>query len=168
MGAGKGGDREMNVLCAHYDLLPTFMDLLGLEDAVDSRPVNLAFHGISLKTVLDTVPANDLCQIKGVGEVKAARLAASFELYRKLSSDTVRQPINSLADTRWLLQDLADEKQEILGYMALDTRNRPIDKRVDLYRGTESVTVADPKQIFKAALNRNAVSLIILVTGHVG
>ena len=108
-----------------------------------------------------TIPAKDLCQIKGVGEVKAARLAAAFELYRRLSDDIARQPINTLADTQWLLQDLANEKQEILGYIALDTRNRPIDKRIDLYKGTESVTVADPKQIFKAALNRNAVNLIV-------
>lgn len=108
-----------------------------------------------------TASGRDLCQIKGIGEVKAARLAAAFELYRKLSNDSARQPINSLTDAQWLLQDLADEKQEIMGYIALDTRNRPIDKRIDLYKGTESVTVADPKQIFKAALNRNAVSLII-------
>lgn len=108
-----------------------------------------------------TATPKELCEIKGIGPAKAAKLAASFELYRKLSNDIARMPINSLEDTNWLLQDLAKEKQEVMGYIALGVRNRPIEGRFDLFKGTESNTVADPKQIFKSALKNNANSIIV-------
>ena len=107
-----------------------------------------------------TVPAQDLCQIKGVGEVKAARLAAAFELFRKLSNGQSLRPIKTPEDAYWTCQDLASEKQEVLGFLALDVRNRLLE-RVDLYKGSETLSVADPKHIFRTALGKGAQSLII-------
>jgi len=110
----------------------------------------------------DLLTANpeDIRQVRGIGEVKAARLAAAFELYRKLSDDTALRPVKTPEDAYWVCQDLAAEKQEVLGYLALDVRNRLLE-RVDLYKGNETLSVADPKHIFRTALNKGAQSLIV-------
>jgi len=42
-----------------------------------------------------TADAAALCQVRGMGEVKAARLAAAFELYRKLSDGTALRPVKT-------------------------------------------------------------------------
>jgi DNA repair protein RadC len=107
-----------------------------------------------------TADAAALCQVRGMGEVKAARLAAAFELYRKLSDGTALRPVKTPEDAYWTCQDLAAEKQEVLGYLALDVRNRLLE-RVDLYKGSETLSIADPKHIFRTALNKGAQSLIV-------
>lgn len=52
------GTREVAPLTSELDLLPTFIDLLGMRD-VAHRPPELAFDGRSLKTLLDEEAAND-------------------------------------------------------------------------------------------------------------
>lgn len=107
-----------------------------------------------------TADAAAFCQVRGMGEVKAARLAAAFELYRKLSNGAALRPVKTPEDAYWVCQDLAAAKQEVLGYLALDVRNRLLE-RVDLYKGNESLSVADPKHIFRTALGKGAQSLIV-------
>jgi len=107
-----------------------------------------------------TADAAALCAVKGVGEIKAARLAAAFELYRKLSNGVAMRPTTTPADAYWICQDLAGAKQEVLGYLALDARNRLIE-RIDLYKGSETLSVADPKHIFRNALDKGAQALVI-------
>jgi DNA repair protein RadC len=107
-----------------------------------------------------TADATALRQVKGVGEVKAARLAAAFELYRKLANGSALRPLTTPQDAYWVCQDLSSEKQEVLGYLALDVRNRLLE-RVDLYKGNETLSVADPKHVFRTALGKGAHSIII-------
>ena len=52
------GAREVARLTSELDLLPTFMDLLGLRDVAHRAP-DLAMDGRSLKTLLDGEAAND-------------------------------------------------------------------------------------------------------------
>lgn len=107
-----------------------------------------------------TCEAGDLCQIKGIGEIKAARMAAAFELYRRLSDGTALRQVKTPEDAYWVCQDLGTAPQEILGYLALDVRNRLLE-RVDLYKGSETLAVVDPKHVFRTALNKGAQSLIV-------
>lgn len=71
-----------------------------------------------------TASPNDLRHVRGIGEVKAAKLAAAFELYRKLSNGNGSHQVRTLKDVQWLCHDIAREKQEILGFLALDVRER--------------------------------------------
>lgn len=57
-GGTHDGAREMARMADAMDLLPTFMDVLGLQD-VPQRPPGVPLEGRSLKTLLDTDPAND-------------------------------------------------------------------------------------------------------------
>lgn len=60
LGGAKG--RDVDSLTAHIDWLPTFMDLLDLDD-VNNRSSAVPIHGMSIASLLDQDPTNDLPQL---------------------------------------------------------------------------------------------------------
>jgi len=109
----------------------------------------------------------DLRKIKGVGKVKALTIAAALELglRRRERGVKERSRIASSAEAyeevRPLLADLSVEEFWML---ALDRGLRILD-RFRVSTGGMHGTVADPKVIFKEALDRRA-SAIILCHNH--
>jgi DNA repair protein RadC len=109
----------------------------------------------------------DLIKIKGIGEAKAISIAAALELgRRRKESDVVRRPrISSSQDAyeqiRPYLLDLPHEEFWLL----LLTRANEVIRPVQVSQGGVSGTVADPKIIFKTAIEHLA-SAIILVHNH--
>lgn len=109
----------------------------------------------------------DLMKIKGVGEVKAITIVAAFELgRRKKEYDTDEKPkITSSKDAYEILKrDLLDIQHEEFWVLLLNRANRVIRKH-QVSQGGVSGTVADPKIIFKSALEELA-SGIILAHNH--
>jgi len=110
---------------------------------------------------------NDLMKIKGIGEAKAISIAAALELgRRRKDTEGVRRPrITSSKDAydqiRPYLLDLRHEEFWVL----LLTRSNEVIRPVQISQGGVSGTVADPKIIFKAALEHLA-SALILVHNH--
>lgn len=106
----------------------------------------------------------DLMKIKGIGEAKAISIAAALELgRRRKDSDVVRRPkITSSKDAyeqiRSYLMDLPHEEFWIL----LLTRSNEVIRPVQISQGGISGTVADPKIIFKSALEHLASSMILV------
>ncbi|MDX1582270.1 MAG: DNA repair protein RadC [Thermoanaerobaculia bacterium] len=101
--------------------------------------------------------------IPGVGNAKGARLAAAFELGRRLASrtepwsDPVRQP-ESLAKA--LIARYSHYVQERLGAVYLDSKNRVIRERV-IYVGTLNATTVSNRDIFRFAILDHAASMVI-------
>jgi DNA repair protein RadC len=109
----------------------------------------------------------DLMKIKGVGEVKAITIVAAFELgRRKKEFDEDEKPkITSSRDAYEILKrDLLDIQHEEFWVLLLNRANRLIRKH-QVSQGGVSGTVADPKIIFKSALEELA-SGIILAHNH--
>ena len=112
---------------------------------------------------LAKISLKDLMKIKGIGEAKAISIAAALELgRRRKDSDVVRRPkITSSKDAyeqiRSYLMDLAHEEFWIL----LLTRSNEVIRPVQISQGGISGTVADPKIIFKSALEHLASSMIL-------
>lgn len=106
----------------------------------------------------------DLMKIKGIGEAKAISIAAALELgRRRKDSEVVRRPkITSSKDAyeqiRSYLMDLPHEEFWIL----LLTRSNEVIRLVQISQGGISGTVADPKIIFKSALEHLASSMILV------
>ncbi|AYQ33519.1 RadC family protein [Runella sp. SP2] len=106
----------------------------------------------------------DLMKIKGIGEAKAISIAAALELgRRRKDSEVVRRPkITSSKDAyeqiRSYLMDLPHEEFWIL----LLTRSNEVIRPVQISQGGISGTVADPKIIFKSALEHLASSMILV------
>lgn len=109
----------------------------------------------------------DLMKVKGIGEAKAISIIAALELgRRRKESEVVRRPrIASSRDAYEQIQPyLLDLPHEEFWLLLLNRANEVI-KPVQVSQGGVSGTVADPKIIFKFAIE-NLSSAIILVHNH--
>ncbi len=111
---------------------------------------------------LARTPAYELARIPGVGLAKAAQIQAALELGRRIAAATPeeRPQVRSAHDAYLLLADMADLEQETLRVLLLDTRGRVLATPT-LYVGNVNTTLVRPAEIFREAIRRNAVSLIV-------
>lgn len=134
------------------------------ESALDLAKRMLASSGNELDR-LSRLGVAELTRFKGMGEAKAISIVAALELGRRRrgGSTAERGLVASSAQAFELLHPLlGDLPHEEFWLLFLDRGNRLLD-RCRLSRGGMHGTVADPKMIFKEALDRRASSLIL---GH--
>jgi DNA repair protein RadC len=116
---------------------------------------------------LATLGVAELMRTKGVGEAKALSIVAALELGQR-RRDTVHEQrplIASSAHAYDLLRPLvADLPHEEFWLLLLDRGNRMVD-RCRVSQGGMHGTVADPKLIFREALEKRA-SGVILCHNH--
>lgn len=116
---------------------------------------------------LARLTVRDLSKVKGIGEAKAMTIVAALELgRRRKESDPEEKPkIGASKDAYELLKcDLLDIPHEEFWVILLNRANRVI-KKYQISQGGVTGTVADPKIIFKAALEELA-SGVILAHNH--
>jgi len=112
-----------------------------------------------------TIP--ELMKFKGIGEAKAISIVAAMELgHRRIGADVFdRKKISSSKDVFAIFQaELADNQYEEFWVLLLNRANK-IMKKVKISDGGVSGTVADPKRIFRVALD-NMASAMILCHNH--
>ena len=117
---------------------------------------------------LSRAGAHALAETPGVGLAKAARIAAGFELGRRVLMRSNAAPRLSLASSaevaRWARVRLSNLDHEQLWMLALDGRNGLRAARRVAEGGLHGCAV-DPRDILRAAL-REAASAFVLVHNH--
>jgi DNA repair protein RadC len=116
---------------------------------------------------LARLTVKDLVKIKGIGEAKAITIISALELGRRRKDlQTEEKPkIGGSADVFEILKaDLLDIPHEAFWIVLLNRANRVIKKH-QISQGGVAGTVADPKLIFKVAVEELA-SGIILAHNH--
>ena len=89
-----------------------------------------------------------LLKIKGIGKVKSIQiLCLDFS-----SPDSI---------ARYYMEDLRHKKREVMKLLLLNTRSRLISE-MDVSTGTINSTLVSPRELFVEALQKNAVSIILL------
>jgi DNA repair protein RadC len=105
----------------------------------------------------------DLLKFKGVGQAKAITIIAAIELgkRRQKSEVLLRKTVTSSRDAFEIMQP-------ILGYLTYEefwiitlSRSNKVKRTLCISEGGVEGTVADPKKIFKLALDDNASSVIL-------
>jgi DNA repair protein RadC len=112
---------------------------------------------------LSRLSIKDLTQFKGVGEAKAVTLAAALEMGRRRRESEAAQKtkISSSKDAfEYLAPLLSDLSHEEFWILLLNRANKVMGKH-RVGTGGFTGTVADPRIIFKTALEHSAVSLIL-------
>ncbi len=112
---------------------------------------------------LSSLGVKNLMKFKGIGEAKAISIVAGLELgKRRLAEDVLeKKKIKSSEDAFHLLYpELSDKQYEEFWVLMLDRANQVI-RKVNISEGGMAGTVADPKKIYKMALDFNASSLIL-------
>ena len=106
----------------------------------------------------------ELSVVRGVGPVKAVRLAAAFEITRRLRSRNghgrvvLGSPEQVFARYGPLMEDL---KREVFRVALLDAQNGLL-RDVVVSEGTLSASLVHPREVFKPAILESAASLILL------
>jgi DNA repair protein RadC len=114
-------------------------------------------------TGLQRADFQEVCTVHGLGPAKAAQIKAAIELgYRLLKENPgLKESISSPADAadliRYKMQAL---QQEELWVILLDTRNRMLHIE-EVYKGSLNSSQVRVGELFRAAIQRNAASIIL-------
>lgn len=114
---------------------------------------------------LSRLSVSDLQKFKGIGEAKAITIIAALELGRRRRGAEVmeRKKIQTSSDAFEVLQmKIGDLLYEQFAVVLLNRANEVI-QTVVVSDGGVNGTVADPRRIFKLAIENNAASIIL---GH--
>lgn len=109
----------------------------------------------------------ELSKFKGIGEAKSITIVAALELgrRRKDKEEEDLKKVTSSKDVYTIMHpELVDLAHEELWVLLLNRANFVIGKQF-ISKGGQAGTVVDPKIIFKAAIEQNAAS-VILVHNH--
>ena len=114
---------------------------------------------------LSNLTLSDLMKHKGIGEAKAITIMAALELGKRRRAAEANMPkeVKNSKDTfERLLPYIDDPSQEHFLVMYLNQSNHPLKVECVSKGGTTNV-IADPKIIFKNALNLGATCIVL---GH--
>ena len=113
--------------------------------------------------MLSHLTINDLMKFNGIGQAKAVSIAAALELGRRRRfADIAQQPLirNSKDAFEFFYMRIADISHEQFWVMLLNPANKVI-KIAKVSDGGVNGTSADPKRIFKIALENNATAMML-------
>lgn len=105
-----------------------------------------------------------LKKIKGIGKVKAIQLSCISELAKRLAKASYPDAICFLDPStvaNYYMEDMRHEKQEILKLLMLNSKSKLIGE-TDISKGTVNASLITPRELFIEALQKNAVSIVIL------
>ncbi len=105
-----------------------------------------------------------LMKIKGIGRVKAIQLICLSELTKRLAKATASKGLDfstpsSIAE--YYMEDMRHARQEEMKLLLLNTKSRLIGE-TNISKGTVNSAVISPRELFVEALQKNAVSIILL------
>lgn len=125
-----------------------------LQNSSDDESI-LAIHHLTLQK---------LKKIKGIGTVKAVQILCLSELAKRLAKASAKEGlIFNLPSTiaEYYMEDLRHQKQEIMKLLMLNTKTKLIGE-INISKGTVNTSVISPRELFIEALERGAVSIILL------
>lgn len=125
---------------------------------VGQRLLN-TFDGI---TGLHRTAFDEVCDQHGVSTAKVARIKAALELgFRMKQESFERDSIHSPEEAAHLIMhEMSALEQEELWVLLLDTRNKLLATET-VYRGSLNSSQVRIAELFKAAVRRNAASIIV-------
>ncbi len=113
---------------------------------------------------LADITMDELMSIKGIGESKATKIYAAFELSRRISKskNILRYVIGSpesVADI--YMEELRYQKKELVKLLILDTKGAIVGD-VLLSEGSLNSSIVHPREVFKEAIIRSANRLVLI------
>ncbi|WP_448376953.1 RadC family protein [Fervidobacterium sp.] len=106
----------------------------------------------------------DLRRFKGLGDVKAVTLLASLEIAKRLVREEIKQTSTTFNSPEQVFQyciDMQSFPQEVVRVLFLDSKLKLIGSS-DISKGTLTTSIANPRDVFREALIRNAHGIIIV------
>lgn len=137
----------------------------------ERTPVEIGQEILSLPSVkehglggLYHVTVEELMGIKGIGQVKAVKLKCLAELSMRMAMTAAKkdlQFLNPASVAKYYMEKLRHEKKERVLLLLLDHKERLVGEEV-LSVGTVSSSLLSPREVFIAALRKEAVHIMLL------
>jgi DNA repair protein RadC len=108
--------------------------------------------------------ARELTRLKGIGNAKAVELLAALEIGRRVEAfeETAKCVIRNPADVAHrMIPLLRDRPAEVFFVLALDAKNG-LKAEFELSHGTLNASLVHPREVFKAAIDNLAASIIVV------
>mgnify|MGYP000411704101 CR=1 FL=1 len=105
-----------------------------------------------------------LKKIKGIGQVKAIQISCISELAKRLSKASYEETVcftEPKTIAQYYMEDLRHANQEQMKLLLLNTKSRLIGE-TDISKGTVNSAVISRGSLFVEALQKNAVSIVLL------
>lgn len=103
-------------------------------------------------------------QIKGIGNVKAIQISCISELAKRLAKASYQDTVcftDPKTIAQYYMEDLRHEKQEHMKLLMLNSKAKLLGETT-ISKGTVNASLVTPRELFIEALQKNAVSIIIL------
>lgn len=105
--------------------------------------------------------------IHGIGTVKAVQILCLSELAKRLAKATAKEGLifslpSTIAD--YYMEEMRHQKQEHMKLLMLNSKSKLLGEK-DISKGTVNASLVSPRELFIEALEKQAVS-IILVHNH--
>lgn len=105
-----------------------------------------------------------LTTIKGIGTVKAVQILCLSEFAKRLAKANAKEGLtftlpSSIAE--YYMEELRHQKQEHMKLLMLNTKSKLLGES-DISKGTVNASLVSPRELFIEALNKEAVSIILL------
>ncbi len=105
-----------------------------------------------------------LKRMKGIGRVKAVQIVCISELAKRLAKAEACEMLQFTCPSsiaKYYMEDMRHERQEVMKLLMLNSKSRLIGES-DISKGTVNASLITPRELFIEALQKNAVSIIIL------
>lgn len=105
-----------------------------------------------------------LMSIKGIGKVKALQILCLSELAKRLAKASAKEGlVFSLPSTiaSYYMEEMRHQKQEHMKLLMLNTKSKLIGES-NIFKGTVNASLVSPRELFIEALEKEAVSIILL------
>lgn len=113
---------------------------------------------------IHTLTFDRLKTMKGIGTVKAVQIICLSELAKRLAKTSAKEGLvfsrpSTIAE--YYMEDMRHQKQEHMKLLMLNTKSKLVGE-TDISKGTVNASLVSPRELFIEALERNAVSIILL------
>lgn len=105
-----------------------------------------------------------LKKIKGIGEVKAIQISCISELAKRLAKASYQDAVcftEPKTIAQYYMEDMRHEKQEHMKLLMLNSKAKLLGE-TNISKGTVNAALITPRELFIEALQKNAVSIILL------
>lgn len=105
-----------------------------------------------------------LLKIKGIGKVKAIQILCICEFAKRLAKASAGKELDfhtPATIANYYMEDMRHRKEERMKLLLLNTKSRLIGE-TEISKGTVNAAIVSPRELFIEALQKNAVSIILL------
>ena len=151
---------------SHAELLAILLRTGTRQESAVSLATRLLKQGGGLRGIVE-MTTDELMQIKGIGPAKALQVQAGFELGKRLAKSrlgfefSIRSPKDA-AD--YLMEEMRYLSKEHFVCLFLNTKNQVVGQQTSSI-GTLNASLVHPREVFRAAIQKNSASLIFAQIG---